>query len=312
LYNPVDGSNAPLLAKSMEWTTPTQLTVTLQPGAMWQDGQPLTADDVVFTFDLAKKFTLSYSPVWDNLSAVKAVDNQTVEFDLSKLNQGAVLQYVVTTYILPKHIWAPIADQGQQALLAETNFSPVGSGPYTLKSYSPQQIVLEKASSYWGSSLYGMPVPKYVVHPIFKSNDDGNLALKQGDLDWSQQFVPNVWTIPNVHTWYDKKPYYLPGSIPLMVINTQKPGLNNPLVRRAIAYSINYPSSRRPRCRSTRFRRSRASSSRRAWSRSTSIRATSISTAGATIRRRRRISSRTSSTPRRDRTESTCFRTERS
>ncbi len=241
MFNILDGNYAPLLGQSMEWTKPNQLTVTLQPGAMWQDGQPLTAKDVAFTFDLGKRFSLSYSPMWDYVSKVTAVDDQTVQIDLSKVNQGAVAQYVATIYVLPEHIWSKIADQGQQALLAETNFAPVGSGPYKIKTYSPQQVVLEKTSSYWGSSLYGLPAPKYVVHPIFKSNDDGNLALKQGDLDWSQQFVPNVWTIPNVKTWYDHKPYYVPGSIPMLVINTQKPGLNNPLVRRAIAYAINYP-----------------------------------------------------------------------
>lgn len=240
MFNILDGSYAPLLGKSMQWTSPDQLVINLQPGAKWQDGQPLTAKDVVFTFDLAKRFNLSYSPMWDYVSSVTAVNDQTVQINLKKINQGMVDQYVATIYILPEHIWASIADQGQQALLSETNFSPVGSGPYMLKSYNAQQVVLERTSSYWGSSLYGMPAPKYIVHPIFKSNDDGNLALKQGDLDWSQQFVPNVWTIPHVHTWYNQKPYYVPGSIPMLVINTQKPGLNNPLVRRALAYAINY------------------------------------------------------------------------
>ncbi|HUX51463.1 MAG TPA: ABC transporter substrate-binding protein [Spirochaetia bacterium] len=240
-FNIVNGKSSPLLGKSMEWTNPSTLVIKLQPGTMWQDGQPLTAKDVVFTFELAKKISLGYSPFWDYVSAIKALDDQTVEVDLSKPNQGQVVQYIDTCYILPEHIWSSIAAGGQAAVLQETNFAPVGSGPYKIKSYSPEQVVLEQAASYWGSSLYGMPTPKYIVHPVFKSNDDGNLALKQGNLDWSQQFVPNVWTIKNVGTWYSDKPYYVPGSIPMMWFNMTKPGLNNALVRRAIAYSINYP-----------------------------------------------------------------------
>src|SRR5690606_5270830 len=85
-----------------------------------------------------------------------------------------------------------------------------------------------------------MPVPRYLVHPIFKSNDAGNLALEQGQVDWSQQFVPRVWTIPNVGTWLDEEPYYIPGSIPLMIINVHRPGLDDVRVRRALAYSIDY------------------------------------------------------------------------
>lgn len=239
-FNIVDGQYAPDLGKSMQWTTPSTLVVKLQPGTMWQDGQALTAKDVVFTFELAKKFTLPYSPIWSYISSVKALDSTTVEFDMTTPNQGAVDQYMATVYILPEHIWSPMAAQGQKALLSWPNFNPVGSGQYTVKSYSPQQVVLQQASSYWGSSLYGTVVPKYVVHPIFKSNDDGNLALKQAELDLSQQFVPNVWTIKNVQTWYNKEPYYVPGTIPNVIFNVEKPGLNNVLVRKAIAYAMNY------------------------------------------------------------------------
>lgn len=241
IYSILDGSYSPLLGKSMKWTTPMELTVHLQPGAKWQDGQPVTASDVVFTFDLAKKFSLSYSTFWDYVQSVTAPNKTTVQIKLKKENQGLVDQYVATVYILPKHIWAPIAAKGQSALLQATNFHPVGSGPYELKSYSPERIVLQKTDNYWGKSLYGMPVPKYLIHPIFKSNDDGNLALKQANVDWSQQFVPNVWKIKNVHTWYSKRPYYVPGSIPLLFFNTKKKGLDNVLVRKAIAYAINYP-----------------------------------------------------------------------
>ncbi|MEJ2288730.1 MAG: hypothetical protein P8Y02_08820, partial [Deinococcales bacterium] len=51
LSNIIDGSTEPALGHDMSWTTPTQLTVHLQPGTMWQDGQPLTSADVKFTFE---------------------------------------------------------------------------------------------------------------------------------------------------------------------------------------------------------------------------------------------------------------------
>ncbi len=243
MFNIVDGSYEPLLGKSMSWTTPTQLTVKLQPGSQWQDGQPVTASDVVFSYELGKKFSTSYSGMWDYLASVQAPDPQTVVLNLnpSKPNPGLIEQYVSTVYILPQHIWQAVADKGQSALLQYENFQPVGSGTYKVMSHNPQQVVLQRFDNYWGKDLYGMPAPEYVVHPIFKSNDAGNLALKQGNLDWSQEFVPEVWTIKNAGTWYSQKPYYVPGSIPMLVINLQKPGLDNPLVRRALAYAINYP-----------------------------------------------------------------------
>lgn len=241
--NIINGSNEPSLGKDMTWTTPTQLTVHMQPGTMWQDGTPLTSADVKFTFELGKQFSIGITPLWDYLASIDTPDAQTVVFNLdpSRPNPGVVERYVDTTYIVPQHIWQAVADKGQSALLQYENFDPVGSGSYQVKSYNAEQIVLQRYDSYWGKSLYGLPTPKYVVHPIFKSNDAGNLALQQGQLDWSQQFVPNVWKMKNVGTWLSKEPYYVPGSIPMMLVNVQRKGLDNVLVRRALAYSINYP-----------------------------------------------------------------------
>ena len=241
--NIVDGSTEPALGKDMAWTTPTQLTVHLQPDAMWQDGQAVTSADVKFTFELGKDFSVGTSAVWEYLTSVDAPDAQTVVFNLdaAKPNPGIVEQYVDTVYILPQHVWQAVADKGQSELLQYENFEPVGSGSYTVMSYNGEQVVLQRFDDYWGKDLYGLPAPKYVVHPIFKSNDAGNLALQQGQVDWSQQFVPNVWTMNDVGTWLAEEPYYIPGSIPMLLINVHKKGLDDPLVRRALAYAINYP-----------------------------------------------------------------------
>jgi len=241
--NIVDGSTQPSLGKDMAWTTPTQLTVHMQPDAMWQDGRPVTSADVKFTFELGKDFSIGTSAVWEYLSSVETPDAQTVVFNLdaAKSNPGIVEQYVDTVYILPQHIWQAVADKGQSEILQFENFDPVGSGSYKVMSYSGEQIVLQRFDDYWGKDVYGLPAPKYVVHPIFKSNDAGNLALQQGQVDWSQQFVPNVWDMNNVGTWLADEPYYIPGSIPMLLINVHKKGLDNALVRRALAYAINYP-----------------------------------------------------------------------
>jgi peptide/nickel transport system substrate-binding protein len=86
----------------------------------------------------------------------------------------------------------------------------------------------------------------YIVHPIFKSNDDGNLAFQRGEVDLSQQFTPQIWQMWEnmklpVGTWFNQEPYHLPGNLPTMHVNVQRAGLNNPSVRRALAYAINYP-----------------------------------------------------------------------
>ncbi len=84
-----------------------------------------------------------------------------------------------------------------------------------------------------------------VNHPIFKSNNDGDLKLESGEIDVSQQFTAQIWKMwedkgAPVGTWLKDKPYYVPGNIPLIIFNLDKKGLDNPLVRKAIAYSIDY------------------------------------------------------------------------
>src|SRR5690606_14244333 len=79
----------------------------------------------------------------------------------------------------------------------------------------------------------------------FGSNDEGNLAFQRGNVDLSQQFAPQIWkmweeqNLP-VGTWFAEEPYHVPGNIPLLHLNITRPGLDNVLVRRALAYAINY------------------------------------------------------------------------
>lgn len=242
LYDIVNGRFDPLLAQGFQWVDAATMRIQLQPGTRWQDGRPLTARDVVFTFELARRFSLGYSPFWQHVQSVRAVDDRTVEIrlDPARPNRLLVEEYVATVFILPEHIWGPLADRGRSALIEFENLDPVGSGPYRVDSYNPERIILRRYDEYWGRSIYGMPTPRYLVHPIFRSNDAGNLALRQAEVDLSQQFVPQIWTLPNVKTWFAQEPYHIPGSIPLLIINVHRKALDNVAVRRALAYAIDY------------------------------------------------------------------------
>ncbi len=246
VYNLLTGKLDPLIGESYSWSVYT-LTIKLRKGAKWQDGTPLTAKDVVYSLQLGKKYPLYFSSFWDFVTDVKAKDDLTVVMTLNKDKpfKKRVEVFLNQIFIVPQHIWSKI-DTGQKALLEYTNTEPVGSGPYKLLSYSPEQIVLQRDDNYWGIPYYGKPAPKYVVHPIFKSADAGNLAFERGDVDFSQQFCPEIWKMWEVKklpvgTWYKKEPYHIPASVPSLYINIHKKPLNNPLVRRALAYAINYP-----------------------------------------------------------------------
>ncbi|MGW0230214.1 ABC transporter substrate-binding protein [Actinopolymorpha singaporensis] len=247
-FNLLNGKLEPGLGKELQTPDDTTIVVPLQDGAKWQDGKPLTADDVVYTFELAKRHTeLSYASFWDYVDKIEASDPQTVKLTLGRkpFNPAMAKNSLAGTYILPKHVWEPLEKQGKPMGQFE-NLKPVGSGPYKVDSYNQQQISLTRQDNYWGKSAFGgLPKPKYIVHPIFKGNQDGDLRFQRGGVDVMQQFTPQIWKMWEdkklaVSTWYKKPPYHVPGGMPMLVINTTKKGLDNPAVRRALAFAINY------------------------------------------------------------------------
>ena len=248
-YNQLSGGLDPLLGKDVTLSDDNlTATITLQDGTHWQDGEPLTTDDVIYTYNLAKKYSdLNFSTLFSYITDITATGDRTLEVKLNadQLNPGLVKNFFVAIKILPKHIWESRETDGT-SLSQISEMSPVGSGPYKLLAAEDARIALQRDDNYWGQPVYGLPAPTYVVHPVFKSNDDGNLALQRGEVDFSQQFVPQIWqmwqdkNLP-VGTWFKEEPYYVPGSIPIMIINVHKPGLDNVQVRRALAYTINYP-----------------------------------------------------------------------
>src|SRR5581483_1600694 len=246
-WNQITGNLDPALAKELKVVDQTTMQVTLQDGTKWQDGQPLTTDDVIYTYNLAKTNSdIYYNTLFDYTTEIKATGDRTLEIKLNpkQLNPGIVKDYLWTIYILPKHIWADREKSGKLSAFVDTK--PVGSGPYKLLDFSPERIVLQRDDNYWGKAIWGLPAPKYIVHPIFKTNDVGNLAFQNGEVDLMQQFTPQIWKMwedakAPVGTWFNKEPYYVPGSIPMLIVNVHKKGLDNPLVRRALAYAINYP-----------------------------------------------------------------------
>jgi peptide/nickel transport system substrate-binding protein len=251
IYSNMKDGWLPVIAESFTAVNKTTLRVKIRDVAKWSDGTPITAQDVEFTFNCTKE--VGFGPGngwWDYIKSVKAVDNKTVEFVMrpDAVNYASFLGYALTTRIVPKHVYEPLLKKGVQAVKDFQNNDPekqVVSGPYKLFYTDPNIVVYGRIDDWWGKSVFGLPVPKYIANVIYKDNSVANLDFEKGNADWAGVFIPDVsslWTTKKlpIGTWFKNKPYYMPDGLDLLYISYYNPLLKDPAVRKAIAYAIPY------------------------------------------------------------------------
>jgi len=237
VYNPVDGGKPTYwLATDMKYGEDLKsLTVTLRKGIKWSDGEPFTADDVVYSMELIQKDpALDLGGIWKgaDLSKVTKVDDYTVKFELNKVYTQAdtLIGGIIP---VPKHIWEKIADPAK-----ELNSKPVGTGPFTeVMDYSESVYTLCRNPNYWQE---GKPYVDCLRYPAYSGNDAVDAAMINGELDWTGIFIPDI-----TKTFVAKDPanlgyFFWPAGSPpvLLYINTSKAPFDDVIVRRALSNSI--------------------------------------------------------------------------
>jgi len=176
----------PGLAESFEYSDDgTLLTFTLRENAKWHDGQPVTAEDVAFTYQLIKENGFGEYAQWlDHMESITAVDDKTVEltFDIPQaFNPGLAI------YILPKHIWEGMSADDIEKF---SNDEMVGSGPYRFVEWqNGSSLTLEKNADFWGDA----PKADKITFILFGNEDVMAQSLKSGDVDILTEVSPTVW-----------------------------------------------------------------------------------------------------------------------
>ena len=259
MYNMLDGQLYPLLADGeLVWNDDlTEVTIAIKAAAKWSDGTPVTADDVVATWEVAKKTENSvYTGGAPYIEDIKAVDGKVV-ISLKKTEDGKpvnplmVKDFVSGTYIVQK-AWTEklAADNGDDpaAMLTDPANDVPYSGPYGPYFANDQLVAFVRNDEYWGQdeSMWGkLPTPKYAAHPIYADNDAGLVLFKDGQIDCNQNFVANIqklWEdegLP-IATYMDEAPYGVCATMPTAFYNMEVPVLQIPEVRKAIAMAVDY------------------------------------------------------------------------
>lgn len=243
LYDPLADEFIPWLAESGEWTSDTVYEVALREGISWTDGEPVMAEDVVFTFELGKYPSVPYATLWNWLESVEAVGDYGVKFTFSEPNYQEWDFLLYQTAIVPMHLWE---GKTEEEISTGANENPVGTGPYLYETHSEDRMVWVKADSWWATDQLGLSVaPKRIVDVVNSSNNVSLGMVLQGDLDLSNNFLPGVASLRDpgrgygVQTYFPEAPYMLSGNTAWLVLNLAKPPMDDPAFRKALASAIN-------------------------------------------------------------------------
>ncbi|MEJ3654227.1 ABC transporter substrate-binding protein [Actinomycetes bacterium KLBMP 9759] len=237
IYEPLAQVNAvrpgdkptPWLASQWSWNPEyTSLSITARDGVTWSDGKPFTAEDIAYSFQIRKDnkaLNADALPFGDITTSGNTV---TVTFASGQfVNQNKVID----DFMVPKHIWSTFANPA-----TELNQQPVGTGPYTLKSWTPQAVILTPRQGYWG----GQPQVPELRYTSYNDNNALTNALVSGQAQWGWTFIADferVYIAPDPANNHFVAPTGL--SVDALFLNHEKAPFDNLAVRKALNMVIN-------------------------------------------------------------------------
>jgi len=225
IINEMSGEETPWLATGYEQPDAKTVVFTMRDGVTWSDGEPLTAEDVKYSFDLVKKHPeMDLKGAWSHLKSVE-VDGTTVVMHLQTEDVPAA-KILAQQLIVPEHIWKDVEDP-----VTWTNEEPVGSGPYTLGEFTPNQYTLKKNEKYWQAD-------KVAVEELVQPAANSELDIVNNGYDWAYAFMSDV-----EDTWVKADPenntYWFPAGAAISLIpNMTKAPYDNVDFRKGVALAL--------------------------------------------------------------------------
>lgn len=172
-------------------------TFGLRASARFNDGQPITPEDVIFSFDALKKVSPLYSTYYQHVLKAEKTGPREVRFTFDVKDNRELPQIVSELPILPKHWWDGKTPSGEPRDIAKSSLEiPVGSGPYRVKSFEPgRSITYERVKDWWAGDL---PVSKgqwnfdEIEYTYYRERIAPFEAFKRGDIDyWAESSAKN-------------------------------------------------------------------------------------------------------------------------
>ena len=227
------------------------VTFNLRPQAKFHDGTPITADDVLFSFETLKtKGTPLYRFYYTNVARVEKLGERQVKFTFSPGENRELPLIVGQMPVLSRKYWQ---DRDFGATTLEV---PVGSGPYRIERFEPGRfIVYRRDENYWGKDLpvnRGFNNIDRLRYDYYRDVTVALEAFKSGAYDLRMENSAKQWAtgydFPALEKGLVKKETFsrqMPAGMQGFAFNLRRPLFQDPRVRQALAYAFDFEWSNR-------------------------------------------------------------------
>jgi microcin C transport system substrate-binding protein len=242
-----------LLAEAMSYPEDrSSVTYRLRAIARWEDGKPVTPEDVIFSFDTFKKNSPQLAAYYRHVSKAEKTGERDVTFVFDAPGNRELPQIVGQLPVLPKHWWEGVDKSGRKRDATLTTLEPpLGSGPYKLKTFEPgRTIIYEKDAGYWGKDLnvsIGANNFAQIRYEYYRDSTVALEAFKADQVDWRTENSAKNWaTAYDFPAVKDKKvvleefPIRNVGVMQAFAFNIRRPKFQDPRVRRAFNFAFDF------------------------------------------------------------------------
>ena len=242
-----------LLAEAVSYPADfSSVTYRLRPEAKWHDGQPVTPDDVVWSFEQLTKNNPRQAYYYSHVKSAAVTGEREVTFTFDQTGNRELPQILGQLRVMPKHWWTGTDANGKPRDISQTTLEiPLGSGPYKVKQVVPgRTISFERVPDYWGRDLpvnvgtnnfaeqrYEYFRDSTVELEAFKG-DQYDFRIETSAKDWATAY--NFPAVKDGKVILEEFPNRSSGAMQAFIPNLRRDKFQDQRVRRALNLALDF------------------------------------------------------------------------